>query len=95
MKERHQEVKIEKERRVVIRTEKETLKSLAEAGKEMERKARRGVETKTEIIVSVITEVVTGIIAGSVVKEENVVVGMMMITVEAVIVTMIGRLFLN
>jgi len=96
MKERHQEVKIEKERRVVIRTEKETLKSLAEAGIEMERKARRGVETKTEIIVSVITEVVvTGIIAGSVVKEENVVVGMMMITVEAVIVTMIGRLFLN
>lgn len=90
MKERHQEVKIEKERRVVIGTEKGTLKSLAEAGIEMERKARRGVERKTEIV-SVITEVVvTGIIVGSVVKEENVVVGMMMITVEAVIVTMIG-----
>lgn len=93
MKERLHEVKIENERRDVIRTEKGTLKFLVEAETEMERKVRREVEKKTGTgIVNVITEVVvTGIIVRSVVKEENVVAGMMMTTVEAVIVTMIGE----
>lgn len=67
MKESLQEVKIEKERRAVIKREK----LIEEAETEMERKARSEVERKTEIV-SVITEVVaTGIIAENVTEDRD------------------------